>query len=364
MTEPSTATDRSTHKDRPPRHPRKPRRPRRRRKKGTLTPLDYLMLGFGSMVGVGWTVSSNHWLAQAGGPWPAFIGFLLGTLLLIPIGLTYGELMSALPVNGGVMTYCYRAFGSPIAFLSSWFVALAYLTILPWEAIYINRILANFIPALREGTVLYHAGEMPIYLRSVVLGIAFAVGLFLINYRGSKLAAKMQRIFSYFIIIVGFIVIVLSLVKGRFANLRPVYENIGVGSHGSLPSGILAMIVIVPFFMAGFDTIPQSVEDAHPELSVKRIARALVLSILAAGAFYAMIIITTASVSPWQGYAVQDSPAVAPLLQEAYGGLFGTILHHLVIFGTLAGLFSTWNGMFMAAARLLQSMGRAGSTLR
>ena len=126
----------------------------KRTKKGNLEKLDYFMLGFGSMLGVGWAVSSNNWMAQSGGPLPAFLGFALGTLLLIPIGLCYGELMSSLPVSGGVMAYTYAAFGTPMSFLSSWFVALAYLTILPWEAIYINRILSNLIPFFDSGTVL------------------------------------------------------------------------------------------------------------------------------------------------------------------------------------------------------------------
>lgn len=70
---------------------------RQSRKKGDMGYLDFFMLGFGSMVGVGWAVSSNHWIAQAGGPIPAFLGFIIATLLLIPIGLCHGELLATLP---------------------------------------------------------------------------------------------------------------------------------------------------------------------------------------------------------------------------------------------------------------------------
>lgn len=51
---------------------------------------------------------------------------------------------------------------------------------------------------------------------------------------------------------------------------------------------------------------------------------------------------------------------MATMLLGAYGGNLGQILYVLVMLGTLAGLFSTWNGMFMASARLLQSMGNSG----
>lgn len=329
-------------------------------KRGSLRRVDYFMLGFGSMVGVGWAVSSNHWLAQAGGAWTAFIGFLLGTLLLIPIGMVHGELMGSLPIGGGVMVYTYRAFGTGISFISSWFLALAYLTILPWEAIYINRILSNLFPVLRSGHVLYHIGGQPVYLNAVLLGLLFTAGLFLINYRGSKLAAKMQNLFSWLIIAIGLMVIIVSAVKGSYENLFPVYKNIGVGGHKNFASGVISMIVLVPFFMAGFDTIPQSVEEASPSIKYKSIARTLLASIALAGLFYAAVILSTASVLPWDEYAAYEAPAMAQMLGTAYGGSAGRVLYTLVMIGTLAGLFSTWNGMFLASAKLLQSMGKSG----
>lgn len=87
-----------------------------RKESGNLKILDFFMLGFGSMIGVGWAVSSNRWLSQAGGPNAAFLGFIIGTLLLIPIGLSYGEMISVLPVSGGVMAHAYAAFGSFASF--------------------------------------------------------------------------------------------------------------------------------------------------------------------------------------------------------------------------------------------------------
>lgn len=333
---------------------------RRKRKRGTMSQLDFFMLGFGSMVGVGWAVSSNHWLAQSGGPWAAFLGFLLGTFLLIPIGLSYGELMSSLPVGGGVMVYTYRAFGTGLSFISSWFVALAYLTILPWEAIYINNILTNLLPFLGGGKVLYHMGDEPIFLTSAVMGLFFAVILLGINYRGSKFAAKLQSFLSWLIIFCGILVILFSAFHANTSNLLPIYKNVGVGSHTGFGTGVLSMVVLVPFFMAGFDTIPQSVEEAHPNLKYRSIAWMLVLSIIAAGVFYALVILSTGAVSPWTNYALVPAPAMAQMLQHSYEGPVGMAIYFMVMIGTLAGLFSTWNGMFMASARLLQSMGRTG----
>lgn len=333
---------------------------RQRRKKGDMGYFDFFMLGFGSMVGVGWAVSSNSWIADAGGPIPAFIGFLVATLLLVPIGLCHGELLATLPMGGGVMVYTEKAFGKRMSFISSWFLALAYLTILPWEAIYVNEILTGVIPIFSGGRVLYHIGGYPIELSSIVLGVALALILFFINYKGSKFAAKLQSILSFVIIIVGVIVIAASFAKSDVNNLYPIYENINSNNHNSLFGGIVAMIVIVPFFMAGFDTIPQSIEETSPDKKFKYIATSLVLSIIAAGVFYALVIISTGSVSSWREYSLSSPPAMGKLLESAYSGSFGKALNYLVLIGTVSGLFSTWNGMFMASARLIQSMGASG----
>ena len=325
-----------------------------------MTFVHFFMLGFGSMVGVGWAVSSNRWLAQSGGVIPAFIGFIIGTLLLLPIGLSHSSLMKRMPVSGGVMVYGYRAFGTGISFIGAWFVALAYLTILPWEAIYINNILINLFPALKMGQPIYHVLGSPVYLSGAILGLVFALGLLLINLKGSKLAGKLQSFLSYLIIVSGIIVIITSFIKFDVNNLTPIYENIGVGTHKNIFFGIVTMIVLVPFFMAGFDTIPQSIEERSPKTSQKAVSKALLTSIAAAGIFYAFIILSTGGASSWQAYSQQPSPAIATMLQGLYPGLIGQVLYWIIMIGTLAGLFSTWNGMFMAAVRLLDTMGTSG----
>ena len=331
---------------------------RQSRKQGDMGYIDFFMLGFGSMVGVGWAVSSNHWIAQAGGPIPAFLGFLIATLLLIPIGLCHGELLATLPQGGGVMIYTNKAFGKNLSFISSWFLTLSYITILPWEAIYINTILTDLIPWLSNSRILYYVAGYPIYLSSLVLGVILALLLFFINFKGSNFASKLQSLLSIIIIIIGIIVIIFSFEAGDKSNLYPIYKNVGEGSHSSLFGGIIAIVVIVPFFMSGFDTIAQSVEETSPEKKFRNVAISMVLSIIAAGVFYALVIISTGSVSNWQDYSLSSPPAMGSLLKNAYSGSFGYALDKLIVIGTVAGLFSTWNGMFMASARLIQSMAK------
>ncbi len=45
---------------------------------------EYFTLAFGSIVGVGWMILLDDWLAR-GGPAGAMLGFLVGGLALIPV---------------------------------------------------------------------------------------------------------------------------------------------------------------------------------------------------------------------------------------------------------------------------------------
>ena len=93
---------------------------------------DYFMLGFGSMVGVGWAVSLNSWFTTGGGVLAAILGFAIVVIIMVPIALTYAEMCPAMPVAGGSVAFTYRAFGTLPAFIAGWFVVLAYINILPW----------------------------------------------------------------------------------------------------------------------------------------------------------------------------------------------------------------------------------------
>ena len=57
-------------------------------KKG-VSAVDFFCIGFGAIVGVGWAVSINGWMASCGGPIPAGIGYLVVLIMMVPIGLCY-----------------------------------------------------------------------------------------------------------------------------------------------------------------------------------------------------------------------------------------------------------------------------------
>ncbi|HEY7699777.1 MAG TPA: amino acid permease, partial [Vicinamibacteria bacterium] len=88
-----------------------------------LRTLEYFTLAFGSMVGAGWLIIIDDWLTR-GGPLGGILGFLLGALCLVPIGLTYGRLVAGLPDAGGEVAYAERVFSPSVTFVTGWFVVL------------------------------------------------------------------------------------------------------------------------------------------------------------------------------------------------------------------------------------------------
>src|SRR5438105_14604703 len=108
---------------------------------------EYFTLAFGSMVGVGWMVVIDDWL-QRGGSLGAVLGFVIGGLLLLPIGYVYGQLTQRMPDAAGEVAYTAAVFPQSISFVTGWAMTLAYLIVCPYEAVAIGRVAAYLVPQM------------------------------------------------------------------------------------------------------------------------------------------------------------------------------------------------------------------------
>lgn len=324
-------------------------------KKG-VSALDFFAIGFGAIVGVGWAVSINSWMAGSGGPLPAAVGYILALVLMIPIALCYCELCSMLPVSGGGMAYAFRAFGDNIAFISGWAAFGAFITIIPWEAIYVVDILSIIFPVLKAGAPLYTLAGADIYMGHIIVGVVISIILFLINRKGVTSSATMQKILCFVLVGAGILAMIFAMLKFDPANFEPVYENIGKGSHKSFIGGAMVILASAPFFLAGFETIPQGIESAGGD--VKSVGKTVVLTVVLSCLFYALLLFTLGGAMPWQEFIKFDSPAAALLFRDVYGGPVGMGLYLFILTGAICGLITTWNGFMMASSQILMAMAR------
>ena len=327
--------------------------------------LDFFCIGFGSIVGVGWAVSINGWMANSGGPVPAGLGYLLVLVMMVPISLCYCELVPALPVAGGGSAFALLAFNDKIGALSGWMAWCGMVAIVPWEALQITDILSYLIPSLNEGRVLYTVLGSDVRLIAIIIGAAFSVLLFLLNKRGLAAAAAFQKVLCFILIITAIIGGVAAIIGGSTANWQPIYdvtnpEIYGEGGrqvfHRSMFGGMLGILTSAPFFLVGFETIPQGVEEAGGD--IKSVGKTVMLSIVLACVFYTFLLFAFGCGWHWQDFVGMNRPAAATMFTYLFPGAIGKALFWMITIGAIAGLFTTWNGFFMACALLLMAMAR------
>lgn len=331
-----------------------------KKKKQGLTFFDLFSMGFGAMVGVGWSATLNNLLKNGGGPIPAAIGFSLATIVFIPVALCFAELAPAIPVAGGVIAYTKRAFDKRMTFIAGWFVAMAYISIVPWESIAINDIISYIFPAMKNGNPLYFLAGESIYGTTIILGIVLSLAVILINWRGIEKGAAFQSIMTLSLLGGSLICVIFALAHMDISNLvTPVYSQIEGKSHTTIWAGIFTMFGLAPSYFSGFDTIPQSVEAA-PDVDKKKLGKVIVIALISAGIFYALIFLSAGLAFPWTETIDMDRPVLSNLFAKIYPGMLGRVLWYICIVATLAGLFSTWNGFYMAGSRVLYGMAKAG----
>ena len=343
-------------------------------KKG-VSAIDFFCIGFGAIVGVGWAVSINNWMSGSGGPIPAGLGYIAALIMMVPIALCYCELVPALPVAGGGMAFAFRAFNDKVAVISGWAAFGGFVSIIPWEAIQITDVLGYLIPGLTDGEPLYYVAGTGIHLTTIIIGVICSFLLFALNMRGLAAAAGVQKILCFILVGSAVVGAVASLLHGSPEHWQPLYDTsnpmiYGDPSQGyveatnsSMFGGILAIMSSAPFFLAGFETIPQGVEEAGGD--IKSVGKTVVLSVTLACVFYVFLLFSFGFAWDWQEVAqptavggIMTNPAAATMLRLSYGGAAGEFFYWLITIGAIAGLFTTWNGFFMSSAMLLMGMSR------
>jgi len=152
-------------------------------------------------------------------------------------------------------------------------------------------------------------------------------------------------------VLVTVVFIVAGFATGEVANLKPLFAS--REGHSWL-GGFLAVFVTVPFWFVGFDTIPQAAEEAHASVTPRRLAFLILGSIAAAILFYVVLVFSVTICAPRGDIGGADLPAAA-----AFEAAFESkIFVNFVLDAALLGLFTSWNGFFLAGSRVLFSLGR------
>src|SRR5215470_5361956 len=306
---------------------------------------DYFALAFGTMVGVGWLVLMGDWLGR-GGPLGAILGFLLGGVLLLPVGFVYSEWVKRLPDAAGEAAYTAQVFPPVVSYFTGWMMLLAYFIVCPWEAVALGKLAAYIFPVL-DSVELYRVAGQPVFLPRLALGIALTLFLAMLNYRGIRLSATFQRIITSAVLLCFLVIAALSASRGKPANFYPAFSAAPLAS-------VLLTLQIVPYFMTGFESVPKYAEESDPDFRHRSYLWAIALALGVGAIFYAVSIASVSYAVPWRTLAGKRFATAI-----AFEGSDGTHWPvRLILAMATLGLFQCFNGNFAASARLLFAFGR------
>ena len=116
----------------------------------------------------------------------------------------------------------------------------------------------------------------------------------------------------------------------------------------------MSIVAIAPWAYVGFDNSPQVAEEFN--FPAKKAFGLIIMALIVAALLYALMILSTAMASPWQGlveaghlwgtgYAIQN--------------LLGSVGTSILVIAVLMGIFTGLNGFIVSTSRLLFAMSRA-----
>lgn len=104
-----------------------------------------------------------------------------------------------------------------------------------------------------------------------------------------------------------------------------------------------------PFYFIGFDVIPQAAEEIN--VPPKKIGKMLILSVILAVVFYALVIIAVGLVLD-SGAIIKSQEATGLVTADAMGTAFGMkIMAKVVIVGGMCGIITSWNSFLIGGSR-------------
>jgi amino acid transporter len=304
--------------------------------------VEVFALAFGTMVGWGWSILPGAWIEDAG-VLGAVIAFSIGGFMCILVGLTYAELTSAFPLAGGELAFSYRGMGYLGSWITGWTISFAYIGIAAWEAIALSSAFHHMFPLSRAG-YLWNVAGFDVYFSWSSVGIVGAVILTLLNMTGVKIVAVFQILLVLVMVTTGIIFVLGGLTFGQPEYMTPVITDM---------KGIGMVLLVAPSMYLGFDMISKSAEEMNMPLGA--IAGVLIVSIVGAGAWYILMIVSSALSAP----PAFRHDAFVPAADAAAYAFESPIMAKVILAGGVCGIITSWNGFIVGASRILFAMGRA-----
>ncbi len=339
-----------------------------------LNPLNVWAIALGCIIGWGSFINPGEKFLPNSGVAGTAIAMVLGALVMIIIACSYAYMVPKYPQAGGEFTFAKMCFGKNMAFLCGWFLVAAYLANVPMNSTAIGLIVDGIDGAsniLKFGFH-YSVAGYEIWLGEILFASLILIIFGYLNISGVKKAGTIQTGLAVMLVVSVFTLVVAALISSKVngINMQPIWgfdkeaaiaagattSNISQFAHSgtnSIISAILVTFVIAPWAFVGFDTIPQAAEEFN--FSYKKVLFIMTIAILFGGFVYiSNNTIAAAALENWPD-RVMAGDWVLLVAAEELLGTFGKVLIAVAVScAVLSGIM----GFYLAASRLLYSMGR------
>ena len=277
------------------------------------------------------------------------LGFLLMTLMVLPIGFVYAELSAMLPSTGSCLVFNTVGLNKHAGFWSAWLIMCAWLAV-P----------AAGVLGIIDWLNYQFLGNRLTGMTALVVGALCLCVWCIISCLKNVVAGRLQTV-MLFVSIAGILITSLMFFfSGHWSlsNFRNFFANANAGDYGTGLGWIIGCaFLITPYF--GFETVPAMVEEGT--FPIKDQKKAILGSVLTCGAIYAIFYFAEAGCMDWSSYKFDGAPFITfDTLYTVFGhgGFMGWFVILLGIFGVLFPIGTSVLGFWYSAVRMLYAMGR------
>ena len=276
------------------------------------------------------------------------IGLFLGTLSIIVIEKSYRFMMNQDIDEGGEFSYVHKFLGNDHGFVVGWFLSLAYISLIPLNAIAFPLVIDKISPGILNFGYLYNIAGQDIYIGQILISFIIILFFMLLNIRGVKNSGTVQAV------IIGLLVVSVVVVSiGMFstANYNKFYENY-IKDYQFDFGEIASVFAITPFLFIGFDAIPQLVKDMNVS---RKTASNMALASLFAGMFIYILMNLCTGLAFGTNELMNLDWALGSAV-ESHLGIAGFIFLIIALAGAVSGGI---NGFMICGSKLLGAMTNA-----
>lgn len=284
----------------------------------------------------------------SGGPYgiedmvPSFGPGLSLTLLVLtplvwslPVALAMSELASAMPEEGGYITWVTRAFGPFWGFQVGWW---------SWVDSFID---VAVYPALFVEYARFWAPDMAPAARWL-LALAFIVVLTGLNVVGVRPAGRMAVVLGIAALVPVALFVVIGAGSASASPWRPF-----VPEDGSLLGGLGLGLAVVMWNYSGWDTPSTALGETRTPERAFRLALFLALPVIAAAYVLPVGVALASGAVEWSRWTTGSLPAVA-------GAVAGRWLGHLMAAGAVLSVAGLFLSLLLTNSRIPYVLARDG----